>query len=478
MAKHFFASLTRNGISLTGTALAAASLTLFIALIIIQWLGFEGGPYLGILTFLIIPALFALGLILIPIGIYFERRRLKKDPAYADKPHFPVIDLNEERTRKSVVIFLVITLINIVVLAGAPYKGVHVMETVEFCGQACHTVMEPEFTAYQRSAHAKVTCAECHIGAGADWFVKSKISGAWQLVAVAFDLYPTPIPTPLHNLRPSRETCEECHWPTKFVGDKLAVKTSYDDDEQNTEQTTALLLHIGGVESQGAYSGPDGAHGIHWHVDPSHEVRYLSSEDRETIYDIEFVDSDGSVKVFKNTEAEAPAEALERGWRTMECIDCHNRPTHRYRMPDEEINHAITDGRISRDLPYIKREGMRVLQADYPSHEAAREGIAAEIVAFYSENYPEIAVQMSDEVAGAGEALGQIWAWNVFPKMKVTWGTYPDHSGHQDNPGCFRCHNREHVSESGDKISRSCKLCHTVLANKKKDFDLNAALKD
>ena len=135
------------------------------------------------------------------------------------------------------------------------------MDSTQFCGGTCHTVMTPEFTTYQRSPHSRVKCTECHIGSGADWFVKSKLSGSWQLVSVALDLYPRPIPTPVENLRPARETCEQCHWPTRFVGERLRFFNRFAEDEKQTEKKTVLLMKIGGGET-------GRAHGIHWHVDP------------------------------------------------------------------------------------------------------------------------------------------------------------------------------------------------------------------
>jgi len=224
--RNFLASITRNAISLIGTALAVASLVLILSLFTMQQFGFEGGPYLGILTYLILPMIFVTGLILIPIGSVLYRRKMSKLPGGEGAPSLPVFDLNVPSTRRWLLIFFAATMVNIIILASATYKGVEVMESVEFCGMACHSVMEPEHTAHARSPHSRVACADCHIGPGADWFVKSKLDGAWQLVSVALDLYPRPIPTPLHDLRPARDTCEQCHWPTKFVGDRLKLAKS------------------------------------------------------------------------------------------------------------------------------------------------------------------------------------------------------------------------------------------------------------
>jgi len=372
--------------------------------------------------------------------------------------HMPVIDLNRETTRGVLLGFLALSIPIVSVAAGLTYKAVHYMASNEFCGTACHQVMEPEYTAFQRSPHLRVGCAGCHIGPGAEWFVKAKISGSWQLIAVALDLYPRPITTPVHSLRPSVGTCEQCHWPTKFVGERLKVRTHYLEDEANTEVKTALMVKIGG--RQGGES-----HGIHWHVDPNHVVRYLSDPTREVMYEVELSDrNEGSTKLFKNGES-APADAE---WRTMDCVDCHNRASHNYRSPEQELDLALIEGRIDQSLPYIRREGVRILtEKVYDSHEEARVGISARVDEFYQQNYPELAG--SPAVEQAGKALGDAYCWNNFPHMKVTWNLYPNHIGHQDTPGCFRCHDNKHKTDDGAKISRKCSTCHEILAEEERD---------
>ena len=291
--------------------------------------------------------------------------------------------------------------------------------------------------------------------------MKAKISGSWQLIAVAFDLYPRPIPTPVHSLRPSNGTCEQCHWPTKFVGERLKVRTHFLDDEANTEVKTALMVKVGG-------SAGGASHGIHWHVDPNHIIRYLSDEKRQTIYDIELTDKKaGTTKVFKGPEA-APAGSE---WRTMDCVDCHNRPAHNFRSPENEVDLAMVEGRIDRTLPFIRREGVRILtEKEYASHDEARAGIAAAVREFYVKNYPDRAG--SAEVEQAGKTLGDAYCWNNFPHMRVVWNTYPSHLGHQQSPGCFRCHDNKHKSEDGEKVSKKCGTCHNVVVEEESDSKL------
>jgi hypothetical protein len=464
--RNFFASITRNAISLLGTALALAALILIITLFGMELWGFEGGPYLGILTYLILPMIFVVGLLMIPIGVVLWRRKMRKQPGGEDTPLLPVFDLNSAQTRRWMLIFVGATVVNIVVIAGATYKGVHVMESVEFCGMACHSVMEPEHTAHSRSPHSRVACAECHIGPGADWFVKSKLDGAWQLVAVAFDLYPRPIPTPLHDLRPARETCEQCHWPTKHVGDKLRVIKHYEDDEENTELTTALVLKVGGVQGTSAS-------GIHWHVDPNVEIRYRSDESREEVYEIQYTNADnGEEKQY--AVRNAPED--EGVWRTMDCVDCHNRPTHIYESPGPAVDNAITAGHIDPSLPFVKREGLRLIDAEYDSHEAAREQITAGLKAFYDENYPDLASERAADIDAAATALGDAYSVNVFPQMQVWWDTYPNHIGHNQSDGCFRCHKRSMRTEDREQVANDCDTCHVVLAEEEENPNLMTVL--
>lgn len=459
IVSEFFVVVTRNYISIAGTILTTTMAVLIVTFLFLDLLGFDGGPYLGILVFLIFPMLFVLGLLLIPLGIILQRRRARKESAsgVAADRKLPILDFNKPRTRNVALAVFSLSLVNVVLLAGATYKGVHVMESTAFCGTTCHTVMQPEYTAYQRSPHARVDCVDCHIGPGANWFVKSKISGSWQLIAVTFDLYPRPIETPVHDLRPARETCEQCHWPEKFVGEKLRISTHFEEDEANTEVKTVQLLKVGGLQGRES-------RGIHWHVDLDNEIRYLSDASRETIYDVELTLPDGTKKLFKS--GDAPEGAV---WRTMDCVDCHNRPTHVYRQPGDEVDLALHDGRIDRNLPFIRREAEKALRVNYESHDAARSGIGDQIDAFYRSEYPDILETEAGSIQTAAAQLGDIYALNVFPAMKVFWDTYPNHIGHEDSPGCFRCHDRKHRTENRERISKDCETCHMILAEREEN---------
>jgi nitrate/TMAO reductase-like tetraheme cytochrome c subunit len=472
----FIAHITRNPLGMAGAVVTTVSAVLFLTLFAIDAVGHQGGPYVGILAFLIIPGLFVFGLLLIPLGLWRERvrhRRALESGTDAEET-LPVWDLNVDRVRRNFLVFLLLSVVNLVILAAATYKGVEVMESTQFCGASCHTVMEPEYTTYKRSPHARVKCVECHIGEGANWFVKSKLSGSWQLVSVAFNLYPRPIAVPVHNLRPARETCEQCHWPNKFVGDRFRVNTHFSEDEANTETKTVLVVKVGGRQA-------GRSQGIHWHVDPDHVVRYRADEKRQTVYEVEMTAKDGTTRRYKGPAADSKEGQAASEWRTMDCVDCHNRPTHVYRQPAQELDAALLDRRIDPSLPYVRREGLKALVADYPSHDAARAGIAGAIADFYAASYPELASQKQDAVSAAGKALGDIWAWNVFPAMNVKWGTYNNHLGHPEmsgEVGCFRCHDEQHQTAEGKTISQDCSTCHSLLAQDEKDPEILKTLGD
>ncbi len=464
-------AIPRTTLGILGAAMTTVSAIFILGLAAAAIQGFVGSPYIGIFAFLVLPGFFILGLLLIPLGSWLARRKARLAAERGEEiPHLPVVDMNDDLTRRRVLVFAVLTAVNVVVLGVAGYKGLQVMDSPAFCG-SCHSVMDPEFVAYRRSPHARVSCVECHIGEGASWFVKSKLSGAWQLVSVTFDLYQRPIPTPIHNLRPARETCEECHWPSKFTGDRLRVTTSYEEDEATTPKKTVVLLHVGGGQTA---TGP--VNGIHAHVAQGVHIRYLSDPSRTSISTVEATWADGKKVLFRTKDTPATAPPPE-AWREMDCIDCHNRPTHRFREAAPEIDQAILSQRIDGSLPWIKREGLKAVRATYADHAAARAGIEKQLVDFYRQLDPAAWPAREKPVRAAAEALGDIYSWNVWPSMKIGWGTYPTFLGHDQAPGCFRCHDGDHVDASGKAISQDCGLCHTLLAVAEKDPKILRQLK-
>jgi nitrate/TMAO reductase-like tetraheme cytochrome c subunit len=445
--RNLLAALTRNTMSLLGTALVLVSGILFVTLLGIELLGAEGHPYIGIITYLILPGVLFLGVVLMVWGVRRERRRTPESV-------FPIIDLNLDSTRKRLMVFIFVFVVSVVVLAIGSFKGVEFMESNAFCGETCHNVMAPEYTAYQRSPHARVRCVECHIGPGTSWFVKSKLNGAWQLVSTALDLYSRPIPTPVHNLRPSKATCEQCHWPEKFHGVVPRMITRYSDDEGNTALKTILLLKVGGHDLSESK-------GIHWHMDPGVQIRYRADGKRETMFEVELSLADGTVKRYTNGETDPEGSST---WRVMDCVDCHNRPTHIYYSAEESVDLALQREFLPADLPYIRREALKAMRTEYASHDEARGGIAAAVNEFYRTAYPELAVARAADIEAVGHVLAGFYRSNVFPSMNIGWNTYPDHSGHEKSPGCYRCHAGEHSTEDGETIADDCSVCHTIVA--------------
>jgi hypothetical protein len=455
--RHLLASLTRSPIGLFGTVLAGASGFLIITLMAYDIIGGGEHPYLGILTYMVLPLVFFAGLVLVVLGIRKQTKaRLAAEATGDVAPEFPVIDLNDDRTRTWLLTAGGFGAAAAVLLATTTIKGVEYVDSNQFCGTTCH-VMEPEWTAYQRSPHARVHCVQCHVGEGAGNFVQAKLSGVRQVIALMTNSYNRPIPTPVHNLRPARATCNECHWPTKFHGVRTKVITRFRSDSANTETQTVIVNKVGGGQEIGV------SQGIHWHVDPSLEVTYRSDESREYVEEIETRYPDGTVRVYTRTRPDdAPvAESV----RTMDCIDCHNRPTHVYLSPEQAVDGVLQLGILSRSLPYIRREGLRSVKGDYGSHEEARAAIGQDIETFYEENFPELAAEQPQLIREAAETLGDVYATNVFPAMNVEWNTYPNHIGHAGmQGGCFRCHNGEFTADDGGKISVDCELCHQIVA--------------
>jgi NapC/NirT cytochrome c family, N-terminal region len=451
--------LGQNPVSLTGAVITTSTALTTIAFWFYDiFLPGPPHPYIGLLVFLILPGIFVLGLLLIPLGIWLKRRSLRSSGQLPQS--YPAIDLRLPMVRRTIEWVALATVINLLIIGTASYRGVEYMDSTSFCGTTCHQVMDPEYTAYQNSPHARVACVECHIGPGAGWFVRSKLSGLRQVVAVTFHTYSRPIPSPVKYLRPARDTCEHCHWPQRFTGDKFLVNTSYKDDEKNTPQTDVLLLKVGGHTWQGSV----GIHGRH--LADAARIRYISTDaERQTIPVVYYTDDKGKTTEFISSDAKATQQQLDKGeHRIMDCVDCHNRPTHAFDLPDNAVDKRMSLGRISPELPYIRKKAVEVLKVDYPTREMAQQRITEELNNFYRANYPEIYQTRRALVQQAGEEVAAIYLRNIFPDMRVTWGTHPNNLGHNDSPGCFRCHDGSHTSADGQTITNDCSACHQVLA--------------
>lgn len=453
-------SSSKNWLTVIGAMVALINLAIIIVLFIISSSLKMDNTNLGLFIYVILPGFMLLGLIMIPVGMIRERR-IRRKRAEGEVKRLPWIDLNLPDHRNAFIIFSVVTVIVLVLSTMGSFKAYHMTESVEFCGLLCHKVMEPEHTAYQNSPHANVLCVDCHVGNGASWYVKSKLSGLHQVYAVLTNDYSRPIETPLHDLRPARETCERCHWPQKFYARSVWTNKYFLADSANTEWDAILQMKTGPE-----FSGMGHTEGIHWHINPSVNIEYLSENDkRENITYVRYTDNaSGTITVYKDTlNMVADSTILSSTARRMDCIDCHNRPSHNYLSPTVYFDKAMVTGEISKDIPFIKKAAMEVLRETFTDKDTAMMKIKDGITDYYKKNYPEVYLAKTDKINTSIAAIQRAFSANTFPRMKVTYDRYPEHIGHLESNGCFRCHNGSFKSESGRTISKDCNLCHTIL---------------
>lgn len=455
----FFYFFGQNWISLAGAVITTSSAATLIAFWVYEFvLAGPVHPYIGILVYLILPVVFAFGLILIPIGILWHRHRLR---ARNEIPEIlPPVNFSSPGVRHTLLWVGGLTVVNVLIMGTASYSGVTYMDSTKFCGQTCHTVMQPEFTAHQNSPHSRIECVDCHIGPGAGWFVRSKLSGVRQVFAVALHTYSRPIPSPVKYLRPARETCEQCHWPQRFTGDRFLVREKFQDDEKNTMLTSVIVMKVGGRNGEANV----GIHGHH--VSEGERIQYVSIDaQRQVIPVVYYTDPGGKTTKYVSTDIKTTQQQLDAGeHRLMDCIDCHNRPTHTFETPEQGVDRRMAEGLITPDLPFIRKKAVEVLKAGYPDRQSADRQIVAAISDFYRASYPDIYQSRRSAVQQSAEQVAAVYLRNIFPAMNVTWGTYPNNLGHMDFPGCFRCHDGSHTSADGQTISNDCSACHTLLA--------------
>jgi len=441
-----------NWISAIGGVLAVGALFSFALL---AWMDFTQGdknPYLGIFTYIVAPGFLIAGLATVFFGAWAQRRWAIKHAA--TKPDKWRLDFGSATQRRYLIIFGIGGTIFIMLSAFGSYQTYHYAESVQFCGEVCHRAMNPEFVTYQRGAHARVDCVDCHIGSGAEWFIKAKINGTHQLIAYTLTDYERPIATPLKKLRPAQDICEKCHWPEKFHGN---IDISYDhflSDKSNTAYNVRMLMRVN-VSHVGSPAG-----GIHWHVNKNERVEYYATDPKRQ--DIPWMrvtnKLDGSERVYRTEtfKGEPPAEQI----RTMDCMDCHNRPAHAFPTANESVEKALASGALSTKLPFLKREAVKaMLQKEITTGEDAPAKIAAYLTGKYA-NAPELPAAITE--------VQRIFATSIFPERKADWRVYPNNIGHKDWPGCFRCHDDKHKTAKGETVQSSdCTSCHVILAQGK-----------
>jgi hypothetical protein len=448
-----------NPVSMVGGAIAIVGLGTILFLFFVDLVSSQTAIYVGIITYIILPSIMVFGLILIPIGVFFERRRERK---YGKRgARLPRIDLNDPRHRFAFSLFSLGTIMLLLLTAIGSYRAYDYTDRTEFCGALCHEVMEPEYVTYLDSPHARVRCVDCHVGPGATWFVRSKLDGAYQVYATVRDIYPRPIPTPITNLRPAQETCETCHWPLHFYGDKKRIEYYYLANRDNTQWTISLLMRTGGGMTE---TGP--SEGIHWHMNIANMIEYAHlDEQREQIAWVRVEDIDGQVtEYYSNEYVISPDELSDLDTRVMDCMDCHNRPTHVFEPPVVSVSNSLTHNQLDRNLPYIRRVAVDALIREYTTKDEALQKIDEYITGYYRTNYPAVFEQRRSSVEQAVREVQRIYSRNFFPNMNVSWRVYPNQIGHMQDPGCFRCHANNMFSPDGQVISSDCNDCHIIMA--------------
>jgi hypothetical protein len=443
-------ALARHPLAIAGALITTASALAFIALGIAALAGLFNNPYAGLVVFVALPAVFVLGLLLIPAGMWLQKRRLARDPAAPTD--WPVFDFRRASVRRTALLITGLTAVNIVIVLLAGYGSLHWMESPTFCGQVCHTPMHPQFTAWQAATHSQVACVNCHVGEGASGFVHAKLAGVRQLVHVMTNSVPKPIP-PGGDLPSVEQTCLNCHRPGQPLPDRIRTFREYADDEMNSETTTVMQMHMG--------TSPASKRSIHWHANPAIRVEYVATDAaRETIPYVKVTNANGQVKEFRAPDT--TDEAINGGTRrTMDCRDCHNTIGHPISPTAEQaVDRAIAASSIARELPYVRREGVRLVKASYSSEDDAMSAIESGLRMFYqSQSGAADAQALSRSITG----LQDVYRRNVFPSMMVSFGSYPTNRGHFTSTGCFRCHDDSHTAQDGSTISAECELCHTQI---------------
>jgi Ni/Fe-hydrogenase b-type cytochrome subunit len=450
-------ALYRNWISYAGTGIAAVGLLVFVVLMAYHTIG--GGalvqPYGDLVIFFVPPIFVFAGLVVVLSGMYVQwiRWRTYKPLSFA---RYPKWDLNVARERKALLVVAIGAIALSVPAIYGSYQAYLYTDAVSFCGAVCHS-MTPEYVTYQSSPHARVQCAQCHVGPGAIGYISSKIRGMEELAETMQDVYPRPIPVPVTALRPIRGNCEQCHWPANFYGARLVRPVHFLSDEQNTRWEIDMLVLVGG-------SAPEGASqmGIHWHV--ASKVEYVATDaERQIITWVRAVDPKTGVANVYTSQPQHSTSAPAGEIRTMDCVDCHNRPSHILHSPDQSVDVALADGRLDPSLPFIKQQSMAALTAAYTYREQALQGIDSALRGYYQKTYPQVYAGKQQAITGAITYLQGTYSRNFFPAMKVQWDTYPMNNGHLHFLGCFRCHDGQHKSVDGKAIRSDCDLCHRIL---------------
>lgn len=450
-----------NPLTLAGSVIALFNLALVVFLLVVELLAKRPRPYSDLVILLILPLFILIGVAFIILGIVRQRRRQRAAPP--GEQRFLVVDFNDHKQRRLVILLSAGFLSVILLYAFGVFQGYEFVESDFFCTQVCHTVHRLDSQAHAFSYHAKVGCSACHVGSGTQYFVLTKLKGITDLYSLLSNTFPRPIPAPIKDLRPSKDICQDCHGPKYAIREDLQVRKYYLSDTKNTEWEIDLLLKMGAVRVQ-----TDKPPMMHWHYAVARQIEYASADPkREAIPWVRAVGFDGKARIYRAEDGNAAGkEPAPEQKRVMDCIDCHNRVGHELYPPNRVTNALLSLKLIDPSLPDIKSTAVEALEGKYDSREAARSGIKDAIMEFYKKKYPDIAASREAELKQVILTLQDLYDRNYDSVMKETWKSYPSQSGHMYSLGCFRCHDGKHVSDDGKVLSKDCALCHLLLQQK------------
>lgn len=455
MRKRFPASFY-NLTTLFGFSVALTMFALVVFLIVLDsWRGFTN-PYMGLITYIALPAVLLFGLVVGFVGIIRTRRRMVAgDP----ERQYPVIDLNSARARNVGTLMAGGGIVLMALSGFGTYQAYEYTESNKFCGETCHTVMSPEYTAFDHSPHAEIECKQCHIGPGAENYVESKMAGTKQLYAMVTGTYGAPIPTPVENLRDSKQTCERCHWTSQYYSPKMNTSIHYLADEANTPHQISMLVKVGSTE-------PGKSEGIHAHMYLDSTVSYIATDpQRQNIAYVELRDEKGNVIVYHDKENPLSPDKIRTSKKvTVNCTDCHNRPAHKFPHPNTSLDEAFTRGLLDVSIPEFKTVARDAMEAKYKTQKDGIAAIQTTILTYYKDNYPDVMKAKQASLDRSIAEVQKIFARSYFPEMKADWKAHPDNLDHIHSNGCFRCHDGKKVSPEGRVISKDCQTCHLIVA--------------
>jgi hypothetical protein len=458
----------RNPVTLLGALMAVVAFGGLVFFVLVEFMRREPGPYLGMLVYIGLPAVLVAGLLLIPAGIWWEVRRRAAAASRGEEPPPALqLDFGNPKHLAGVLAFAAATVAILATLGATGYGAMEFMESTTFCS-TCHTVMQPQLEAHERSPHAEIDCTACHIGpgagpigTGAGRYFEAKIGGLRQTLAVIAGTYDRPVHAPDAALDTVARTCEECHSPTENYGLTLEVYRTFLADERNTPHESVLAFRVG-----------DGTEGIHWHA--TAKVYYEPADEQRSAVLWAGVETDDGLDEWVNPEASIGESAGKR--RLMTCIDCHNRVGHRIPTPEELVDEALAEGRLDRSLPYLKREALRILEADGTVTDAgllhyqwSQQDWFDQLADFYRREYPDVFARKRSAIEDAVAELRRLSRELLYPEMRTSWLTYPDNLEHPQanggNPGCFRCHGTLVNVRTGERLAGTfggsgCLACH------------------